>query len=49
LLRDKKLLIRVATNTKIAETLMFAKFTRKPVLITILILRVQPHVVAKCQ
>jgi hypothetical protein len=24
--RDKKLLIRVATNTKIAETLMFAKF-----------------------
>ena len=26
LLRDKKLLIRVATNTKIAETLMFAKF-----------------------
>ena len=26
LLRDKKLLVRVATNTKIAETLMFAKF-----------------------
>jgi hypothetical protein len=26
LLRDKKLLIRVATKTKIAETLMFAKF-----------------------
>ena len=26
LLRDNKLPIRVATNTKIAETLMFAKF-----------------------
>src|SRR5262245_7647674 len=26
LLRDKKLLVRVATNTKIAETPMFAKF-----------------------
>ena len=26
LLRDKKLLIRVATNTKIAETLMFGQF-----------------------
>ena len=26
LLRDKTLAIRVATNTKIAETLMFAKF-----------------------
>jgi hypothetical protein len=26
LLEDKKLLIRVATNTKIAETPMFAKF-----------------------
>lgn len=26
LLRDKKLLIRVATNTKTAETPMFAKF-----------------------